>query len=338
MTTNPVPTIVLAICVDERFDPVASSVLAALEQAVTLTDSPVTIDGRPALQVQLATRRLEVLRLDTVLSHDYRRYAPQLNAAYADAEAIIVVNWHEGSRAPDNIFTIQTTGDMASGTFSPVDPAFTRALFLTVERERQRAGLDAFSTWMEATHWSGTQFGSKFDFQPGELVGALNVPVIDLEIGSAPAAWSDRRAARVLARALIALGDAPDRLIAPRDAIVSLLCVGGMHFEPAFTQLMLDHGESQQLALSHILPNHWLVAHDYDREERFGDLLACAQSIRGGIDAIAFHDNLKSSYKQPLKRLAAQLGVPALSHRKLRTADLRAAIRDAANALAAQPG
>jgi D-tyrosyl-tRNA(Tyr) deacylase len=309
-------------------------VLAALEQAVTLTDSTVTLDGRPALQVQLARRRLEVLRLDAVLSHDYRRYAPQLATAYPHAEAIIVVNWHEGSRAPDNIFTIQTTGDMASGTFSLVDPAFTRALFLAVERERQHAGLNAFSTWMEATHWSGTQFGS----QRCQLIGLLNSPVIDLEIGSAPAAWSDRRAAQVLARALIALCDAPIGTIAPRDAIVSLLCIGGMHFEPAFTQLLLDHGESQRLALSHILPNQWLVAYDYDREERFGDLLACAQSIRGGIDAIAFHDNLKSSYKQSVKRLAAQLGVPALSHRKLRTTDSRSTICEAANALAAQPG
>ncbi|WP_322047737.1 D-aminoacyl-tRNA deacylase [Paraburkholderia sp. J67] len=337
MTDRTTPTLVLAMCVDERFDPVASSVLAALEQAATLTDSPVTVDGRPALYTQRARRRLEILRLDTVLSHDYRRYAPTLAAAYPHAEAVVVVNWHEGSRAPDNIFTIQTTGDMASGTFSPVDPAFTRALFLAVEHERQRAELDTFSTWMEATHWSGTLFAS----QPGELIGALAMPVIDLEIGSAPDAWSNRRAAQVLARALLAVCDGPIGPIGTStasDALVSLLCVGGIHFEPAFTQLLLEHGESQRLALSHILPNHWLVAHEYDSEARFDALLACAQSIRGGVDAIAYHDNLKGSFKQQCKRLAAHLGVPALSHRKLRTPDLRGVIRESMNAFAAQPG
>ncbi|WP_431824923.1 D-aminoacyl-tRNA deacylase [Burkholderia sp. F1] len=310
------------MCVDDRLDPVAPSVLAALERTITFAESGVTVDGRPALRAQGGTRHLEVLRLDTVLSHDYRRYAPLVADAYPNAETIIVVNWHEGDRAPDNIFTIQTTGDMASGAFSAVDPGFTRALFRAVERERRQGGLDAFSTWMEATHWSGTLFGS----QPGELVRAIAPPVIDLEIGSTPDAWSNRLAAHVLARAVVALCDEP---VTPRAEAISLLCVGGIHFEPAFTQLMLEYGESQPIALSHILPNHWLVAHQYDSAERLDDLIACVASIKGGVDAVAFHDNLKGSYKQQVKRLAAHFGVPALSHRKLRTPDIRTLIADA---------
>ena len=95
--------------------------------------------------------------------------------------------------------------------------------------------------------------------------------------------------------------------------------------------MLRDYGDTQGLALSHVLPNHWLVAHDYDSPERLKDLIACARSIKGGVDAIAFHDNLKAAHKQQVRNLAQELRVPALSHRKLRSADLAGLIRDAQN-------
>ena len=127
----------------------------------------------------------------------------------------------------------------------------------------------------------------------------------------------------MLARALLAAFDSPQQ---PR---ISLLGIGGTHFEAGFTQLLRDHGEAQGLALSHLLPNHWLVAHRYESSARLPDLLACARSIKGGVDAIAFHDNLKSSYKHQVQSLATELGVPAFSHRKLRSPDIAGLIQEA---------
>ncbi|VWD23880.1 D-aminoacyl-tRNA deacylase [Burkholderia contaminans] len=313
--------IVLAFCTDLDKDPVSAHVLARLLGSGIDWQAEGTLDGHPVLRAQSGGVRYDLLQLDQVLSHDYRRYAPRLNEAFGDADAIVIVNWHEGKNAPDRIFTVQTTGDMESGTFSPVDPAITRSLFLAVEHERRKAGLDSYSTWMEATHWSGPLYGA----QPGSLVSAVTPSVIDLEIGSTADAWANPDAADVLVRALLTAGEH-----AAQPAI-SLLCIGGTHFEPGFTQLLRDYGDTQGLALSHVLPNHWLVAHDYDSPERLKDLIACARSIKGGVDAIAFHDNLKAAHKQQVRNLAQELRVPALSHRKLRSADLAGLIRDAQN-------
>lgn len=311
--------IVLAFCTNLDKDPVSARVLARLLAVGIDWQVEGTVDGRPILHTQSGGVRYDLLQLDDVFSHNYRRYAPLVNTGFGDADAIVIVNWHEGKNAPDRIFTIQTTGDMESGTFSPVDPAIARSLFLTVEHERRQAGLDSYSTWMEATHWSGPLYGA----QPGSLVSAVTPSVIDLEIGSTEDAWTCPDAVDVLARALLTVGK---RIVQPA---ISLLCIGGVHFEPGFTQLLRDYGDTQGLALSHVLPNHWLVAHGYDAPERLTDLVACARSIKGGVDAIAFHDNLKGAHKQQVRTLANELHVPALSHRKLRSPDLAGLIRDA---------
>ncbi len=317
--------LVLAFCTDPLKDPVASHVLdRLLSSGIPWQDAGGGhVDGHPVLSAIIGETRCHLLQLEDVLGHDYLRYAPLVNERFGDADAVVVVNWHEGRNAPDRIFTVQTTGDMDSGCFSPVDPALTRALFLCVEAERQRAGLDAYATWMEATHWSGPLYRG----QPGRLLSELRPSVIDLEIGSTPEAWSDPAAADVLARALVALCAS-----GWGEAAVSLLCVGGVHFEPGFTQPLRELGATEGLALSHVLPNHWLVAHGYDADGRLPDMLACARSIAGGVDAVVFHDNLKAGFKAQVRALATELGVPALSHRKLRAPGVAEAIRAARTA------
>ena len=49
-----------------------------------------------------------------------------------------------------------------------------------------------------------------------------------------------------------------------------------------------------------------------------GAAVACVRSIAGGIDGIAFHDNLKGVYKDRFRALGAKLGVPAFKHQTLR--------------------
>lgn len=312
--------IVLVFCRDLDKDPVSAHVLRRMLALKDFEETDLVVDGEPVLRHRAGDVLYTVVRLDTVLSHAYPRYAAFLNDNFGDVDAIIIVNWHQGQKAPNAIFTIQTTGDMASGKFSPVDPAIARSLFLSVEEQRQRIGLDSFSTWMEATHWSGAVYGEG----ARNTVTAVLPSVIDLEIGSGPDDWSNPQASHVLTRALFHMFDEP----APE--LMSLLCVGGTHFEPGFTQLLRDYGRTQNLALSHILPNHWLVEHGYDDAARLPDLLACAQSIKGGVQAVVFHDNLKGSFKEQVRRLANELGVPALSHKKLRTPDIAGLIHGAA--------
>jgi hypothetical protein len=44
----------------------------------------------------------------------------------------------------------------------------------------------------------------------------------------------------------------------------------------------------------------------------------CVGTFRGGIEGIAFHDNLKGVYKDRFRKLAVDLGIPAFKHQTLR--------------------
>jgi D-tyrosyl-tRNA(Tyr) deacylase len=116
---------------------------------------------------------------------------------------------------------------MKSGHFSRVDPRVTRALFLSIEETRKSKHLDAFTTWMEATHWSGVVYGE----QPGEYVSRIRPSVIDVEIGSCQEDWGNPLAADVMASALLELSHYDDA------TPVSLLCLGGVHFEPGLRNM-----------------------------------------------------------------------------------------------------
>ncbi|CUK10539.1 D-aminoacyl-tRNA deacylase [Shimia thalassica] len=299
---------VFVFCTDLNKDPVASHVLSALANEVQLIDTELEIDGCAVQKTSTPEgNRLSVVRTHEVASHDYARYAPLLNAHFSDADLIGLVNWHQGAKAPEKIFTVQTTGDMGSGSFSPVDPALVRSLLLAIEDKRQSVGLGDFHTLIEATHWSGVQYGSS-----GKEVLDIAASVVDIEIGSYPDDWANPIAAKVLARAL------PHVFDRANQPLRSLLCFGGVHFEPGFCQPVFAETDGAPFATSHILPNQWLVSEGYDQPDRIKALHACAASVTGGVDAIVFHDKLKASYKAMARQLAEDLGVPAVSHKKLR--------------------
>jgi D-tyrosyl-tRNA(Tyr) deacylase len=298
-------------CTDLAKDPVAAHVWQALRNEFPTRDSGSAVDGRPVLELaDVSGNQLALVTTDEVISHDYDRYASILNEQFGDADVIGLVNWHEGANAPNAIFTVQTSGDMRAGTFSPVDPKVTRSLLLAIESERAKADLSAFQCFMEATHWSGVMYGS-----PGTRVADVKASVVDIEIGSSPDDWGNPAAACVLARSLTRIFEFAEQ------PVCSLLCVGGVHFEPSFTNAVLETRNGVALAASHILPNHWLVSEGYERDDRLADWQACARSIAGGVDAIVYHDKLKSSYKAQARKLADLLGVQLASHKKLKNPD-----------------
>jgi len=298
----------LVFCNDLAKDPVASHVLEKVLEANTLTETALVIDGLPVLQKIQGNDMFYIMRTEVVLSHDYMRYAQTINEHFSDVDVVITVNWHEGSKAPNSIFTIQTIGDMQSGVFSPINPKITYQLYKEVELERKRLNLDAFTTWMEATHWSGVVFGE----QPGQYVGKIKPSVLDLEIGSSVEDWSNPVAAQVIANAVFKVFNETNAAVFP------ILFIGGVHFEPSLTDMVRNTLDSKRVAASHILPNHWLVANGYDSESRLEDLGNCVSSIEGGIECIVFHDNLKGIYKDNVKKLSSLIGKPAYNHKQFR--------------------
>lgn len=294
-------------CQTQHTDPVAGHVFAALTRLFPLQESELRVDGYPVLfVVDDAGNAFHFVRTGEVLSHDYPAYLPLLNDRFASFDLAGVVNWHEGANAPDNIFSVHTTGDVVSGIFGAADPRLTTQLLLHIETHRQQLGLDDFRTVTEATHWSGIPAGTR-----AELLAQYPVPLVDIEIGSSMTSWSNPRAAEVLARALLDVFN-PDQ--ADRR---SLLCIGGIHFEPAFTRAVLEAAQGQRVAVSHILPNHWLVHGEYNTEIGVAKLHACITSIIGTVDALVFHDSLKSAYKAQVLQLAQSLQIPAFKHKGL---------------------
>lgn len=295
-------------CADPALDPVAPRVFDAARARLPLEETDVAVDGLPVLRhTDGAGDVFDLVRLAGVLSHDYRRYLPVLREHFADAEFAGLVNWHEGAAAPPAILCAHTTGDVPSGRFGAADPQWTRNLLRAMEAARAAAGLEGWTVTTEATHWSGIPHGGT-----PEMMADYPVPLVDVELGSGPDDWGHAGAAAVLADALV-------RVFAAReDRLRSLLCVGGVHFDPAFAAAVLADDPGHPFAVTHILPNQWVVSGAYEDDTGLERLAAAAASIRGGVHAIAFHDNLKGAHKDRCRALAERLGIPAFKHQRLR--------------------
>jgi D-tyrosyl-tRNA(Tyr) deacylase len=295
-------------CNDPRKDPVAHHVFESLMELQSPEEVALVIDGHVVLRVADGRENwVYFVQTDEVLSHRYERYLPAIRAEFATFDFAGIVNWHAGGKCPEAILTVHTMGDVPSGYFCPAHPVLMSNLLLSLERNRRTLGLESFTTTSEATHWSGVLCGGA-----PELLLECPVPLVDIEIGSNCTSWSNPVAARVMARSLLEVfgdGSAPAR---------SVLCVGGMHFEPAFSNAILETHSDLRVVVSHILASRWMMAGAYDSEMGLGKLEACIRSIVGGVQGVMFHDSLQSAYKRQMQIVGSRLSIPVFNHRKLR--------------------
>jgi hypothetical protein len=98
----------------------------------------------------------------------------------------------------------------------------------------------------------------------------------------------------------------------------NILCAGGTHFERGFSSEIFNIWDGQGFGISHIIPNQWLVSGEYENESGLEKLRTCVGSIEGGVQGIAMHDGLKGAYKQQLRNLGEELGIPVFKHQFLR--------------------
>ena len=294
---------------DDSSDPVAGRVLGEILALVSPEESEVVFDKKAVLVFTDGEgNQFSFVRTEKVLSHDYGRYLPAMNQHFGDCDIAGIVTWHEGTNAPDEVLTVHTTGDVNSGIFGAADPVLMSNILLAVEEARQKEGLEEYSTVTEATHWSGMIYGEQ---DPG-LITRFSVPMLDIEIGSSPRCWAEPKAARALAAGLLS--------VFRDDGLntVNLLCAGGVHFDPNFAAAALASWDGNAFAVSHILPNQWLVEGVYDDDTGPGRLKECVASIRGGIRCIAFHDKLRGPFKDQFRALGEELGIPVVKHQALR--------------------
>jgi len=293
----------------DPFDHVAGNVLKAVSGIFSPRETSLSVDDMPVLEyVDDEGSVFLFVRTQKVVSHDYIKYLPVMRELFSDCTAAGIITWHEGENAHDGILTTHTTGDIGSGSFGQADPQCMRNLLYAMERFRIEEGLTEYRVTTEATHWSGMVYGGGTP----DMITKYPVPLLDIEIGSSPPCWGDLRAARVLARSLVSVFRSDGRKVR------NILCAGGVHFDPNFAAAAFGEWDDSALGVSHILANQWLVSGGYEDESGSARLEECVRSIRGGIDAIAFHDNLKGAFKDRFRSLGEQLGIPVLKHQALR--------------------
>lgn len=292
-------------CTDYEKDEVAPRVLDYLKNNYPLVLIKHKFDNRNIYEyVDENNNLFSYVETDKVLSYDYDKYIPLLNKLFADYDVAGVVNWHGGEKAPDKILTVHSTGDVVGGIYAPSNPLYLRNLLVSMENNRVKNNLDDFKVMTEGTHWTGTIRGGNIN-----LIDKYEVPLFDIEIGSSLDSWSNETAVKTLATSL-------QDVFSHDDDIKVLLCTGGMHFEETFSNIILD--KNYKISVGHVLPNQWLVQGEYDKDEKYDLLKKCTDSIIGNIDGIVIHDNLKSGYKNQIKKLADELGIPTFKHKKLR--------------------
>jgi D-tyrosyl-tRNA(Tyr) deacylase len=296
-------------CTNPDIDPVAGRVFDKLSEIYNLHETDIIVDDSPVLEYSdEGGDRFYFVGTHKVICHDYNNYLPVINNYFSDYDMTGLITWHEGHNAPDRILSVHTTGDVETGCFGPANPVYMHNLLLSLENNRTNAQLADFTVTTEATHWSGVIYGGGTP----DMIPQFPVPIVDIEIGSTSESWSNETAAKVIAQSLTGIFTVNEK------SFKSLLCAGGVHFEPSFANAVFQTWEDNAFGISHILGNHWLVTGQYEGEDGQARLEACVNSIQGGINGIVFHDNLKGAYKEQLRVLGRKLNVPVFKHKLLR--------------------
>jgi D-tyrosyl-tRNA(Tyr) deacylase len=294
---------VFFFCTDLARDPCAANVFHVLERLPGVVAAGGEFDGFPILSAR-RDDGCEALFVRTrdVVSNDYARYAGQLTERFGQARLAVVVNWHEGAKAPDRVLTFHSTGDVVAGIYAPTIPSLFSGYIRALERERVRGGLDIYRTLVEATHWSGIVYGGS-----AKQILDFPLPIYDMEIGSSPACWSDPEACAALARTCV-IG--PEQ---SADCPVILFC-GGIHFEENVTKAVL----SEQVHAGHVLPNHWLEASDDSEVDAAAKLGACVASYVEAPHLLVVHKGLASRLRHQCLAFGDGAGMSGISHKQMR--------------------
>lgn len=124
----------------------------------------------------------------------------------------------------------------------------------------------------------------------------LEKPTFYIEIGSDESHWGDIHSAEVLARVIADME--------PHSEYPSVVGVGGGHYAPRFTELVLGH----KVNVGHMIPNYQLQdADDEDYLRMLGD--ACRMT---GTDQVYIHrKSMKGAEERRLRDLTVSAGYEA---------------------------
>ena len=146
-------------------------------------------------------------------------------------------------------------------------------------------GLEEYSVSFEVTHH-------------GPLIGT---PGYFIEVGSEETHWGDKRAAEVLAHALLTA----ERADGPR-----LIGVGGGHYAPRFTELVLSH----RACIGHMVPAYQTEGVDNEEVAR---RISAAAEMTGAEAAYVHRKSMKKPEERRITGIIESLGLDTVSSKDL---------------------
>ncbi len=175
-------------------------------------------------------------------------FPPALDS-YFNPQAYIFLSRHSAESGIASL-TAHVTGNFAEAKFGGnpkelgrADPSLLKNYLMTLWKRKEK--VSDYEITLEATHHGPT---------------SLQKPVMFVELGSSDEYWGDRKAAAVVAEAL--MESLTEKRIWSRVAIG----LGGTHYPEKFTKMLLE-GET---AFSFIAPKHALESID---DKMFGQML-----------------------------------------------------------------
>lgn len=298
------------ICTNPDFGHVAPLVWKQLQDDGYLQEpTGIFCDGEEVMRyTDKAGNQFDFVPAKQAVCLDYPGYLPMMNEHFAGHDVAGMITWHEGASAPPKILTVHSLGDVNRGVYGNASPRHMHNLLSAMQREVDARGMDGYQVVPEATHWSGMTETN----DDATLLLQYPVPMMDIEIGSEKESWEDPQAISALAAALLQV------FFDDGLQLRNLLCVGGVHFDPAFAEAVHTVWDGQSFGITHILANHWLVAGEYENEDGVSRAKNAVDAIQGGIAGIAFHDKMKGHYKDLVRALGEAYGVPIYKHQRLR--------------------
>ncbi len=195
-------------------------------------------------------------------------------------EVIIYASRHR-SESGNRSLTVHPIGNYGKAGFGGKErtlvPSSPHLMTEAIRILRKKAGELNFSVSFEATHHGPF----------------LETPTFFIEIGSDESAWRDKKAARVIAEAIMETKT--------RDYPVGI-GVGGGHYSPRIT----DVAKERKISFGHIVPTYALPNLDWEMAKK-------AVEATSGVEKVYFHKKqLKGGQYSELKKMFSGIGVTSV--------------------------
>ena len=137
----------------------------------------------------------------------------------------------------------------------------------------------------------------------------LDTPTLFIEVGSNEEEWAKQEPAAVLAKSILELLDSYHYEEDFSDKIPVLLGVGGGHYAPRFTDVILE----KRAAFGHMIPIYQIDAGNID-DEMFEQALLKTPNVSG---VYIHRKSMKKSQVTEFRNIFEKKGIPVLSSKEL---------------------